>query len=50
MAHTPPPNKPQQPTIAPKRAIAAERQRRWAGTFDTKVPVLEPSWRRKWNY
>jgi len=24
-------NKAQQPTIAPKRAIAAERQRRWAG-------------------
>ena len=25
-----PPNTAQQPTIAPKRAIAAERQRRWA--------------------
>jgi hypothetical protein len=28
-----PPNKPQQPAIAPKRAIAADGQRRWLGAY-----------------
>lgn len=33
------PNTTQQPTIAPKRAIAAERQRRWAGDHPMRATV-----------
>ena len=53
-----PPNKAQQPTIAPKRAIAAERQRRWAvtvpsmaywviGAFVVGILVVAASCRRQ---